>query len=164
MIGRVVAAWVAVGACLVALPALAWWTGRRPRWDRLTPHREPDVYRELVRRHALRPAEAAEVENAVTWGRELQDPRLRAAVVDWVRSTRPVAEPVGRRRPRWQLALAWLVVLGIPAGLCALAFRLGGWYGLLFTVVVLGGGQVLDWAIGRGPQRALQRNEGPARS
>lgn len=164
MIGAVVAAWVVVGTCLVVLPALAWWVGGRARWDRLTPRSEPDLYRELVRRHALRPAEAAEVESAVTWGRELQDPRLRAAVVDWVRSTRPVPEPGRRGRPRWQLALAWSFVLGLPAGLCALAFRLGGWDGLLFVVVVLVGGQLLDRLVGRGPQRALRRNGDAVRS
>ena len=164
MIGAVLVAWVLVAALLLVLPALAWWIGGRAGWNRLSRTAEPDRHQELVRRHGLRPVEAAEVEKAVTWGRELQDPRLRAAVVDWVQSSRPALQPGRRRRPRWQLAFAVLGLLAISTGACALAYRLGGWGGLLFAIVMLGGGEVADWVIGRGPAQALRRNGGPAPS
>ena len=87
---------VLVVVLLVGLPLLAWWVGGRRIWGRLTPGAEPDRYREMVRRHALSPSEAAEVEAAATWGRELHDPRLRAAVVDWASTGR---EPQDDVRP-----------------------------------------------------------------
>lgn len=158
MIIAVVVAWVLVVALLLALPALAWFIGGRKSWNRLTPEAEPDLYREMVRRHGLRPAEAAEVENAVTWGRELQDPRLRAAVVDWVQSSRPA--PVRSPRPRWQrlLAMALLSVVVLASGF--LLHALLGWSGVVLLVTVLVVGEVADRVVGGGPAQALRRNGG----
>jgi hypothetical protein len=158
MIGAVVVAWVVVIALLLALPALAWFIGGRRSWNRLTPKAEPDRYRELVRRHGLRPAEAAEVEDAVSWGRELQDPRLRAAVVDWVRSSRPTPArrpPTPRQR---RLAVAALAVVLLAAGVGVHA--LAGWDAVVMLGIALVTGEVTDRVLGRGPAQALRRNGG----
>ena len=164
MIGAVVLAWVVVGSLVFVLPAVAWWVGSREGWNRVSTKVEPDLYREMVRRHSLRPAEAAEVEGAVTWGRELRDPRLRAAVVDWVESSRPARDPDSRPRPRWQRWLVLLAVVAYVVGVSAMAFRVGGWSGLLVVAVFVGSGPVVDRLVGRGPARALERNRGPAPS
>jgi hypothetical protein len=58
----------------------------------------------MARRHELRPAERSVVERAATWGRELHDARLRAAVVEL--AEREVG-PGGARR----LPPLWLVLL-----------------------------------------------------
>ena len=65
MITAVFAAWIVVVLLLVALPVLAWWIGARDVWSRPSKRTEPDLYREMVRRHALRPAEIAQVEGGV---------------------------------------------------------------------------------------------------
>ena len=94
----------------VGLPLLAWWIGGRRFWARLQPRQEPDLYRQLVQRHHLRPAEVAQVESAVMWGRELADERLRAAVVDWARALLAAEEERRGRHPRSRRLLALTVV------------------------------------------------------
>ena len=54
-------AWVAVVVLLLGLPLLAWRVGGRRFWGRLRGRDRPDLYRELVLRHRLRPGEVAEV-------------------------------------------------------------------------------------------------------
>jgi len=162
MINTVFLAWVLVVALLVALPALAWWVGARDVWSRPSKRTEPDLYREMVRRHALRPAEAAQVEGAVTWGRELPDPRLRAAVVDWAVSLQRMAAQRRAGHPRARqlgrlLCGSWLVL-----GTGALVFQLvhGNWRGLLDALI-----WPLVWAypgyrVATAQRRAIRLNAG----
>ena len=158
-----VVAWVLVVALLFVLPALAWWVGARDVWSRPSKKSEPDLYRELVRRHSLRPAEAAQVEGAVTWGRELQDPRLRAAVVDWVTSLQRVADERANRRPRARrvvrvLGVVWLV---FAIGWLVLTVARGDWERLLVTFFWPLVMAVPLTRLSRGPRRAVERNSGP---
>ncbi len=148
---------------LAGLPLLAWWVGGRQFWSRSRAASEPDLYRELVRRHALRPAEAAQVEGAVTWGRELQDPRLRVAVVDWATSLQAGARARAARRP-WVgrvMLLVWLVIA--IGGLVRIAADQdwGQLAVILFWPVVLS--VPLTRAV-NGPRRAIRLNSGPASS
>ncbi len=156
-------AWVAVGLLLLGLPLLAWWVGGRRFWARLERLAGSDLYREMVLRHRLRPAEIAQVEGAVTWGRELQDPRLRAAVVDWARTLRAEQEERGRRHPRrrrvvWAICVVWLTVA--VASLISRIVQEGWtevfdlWWMALWLAVIV-------WT-SRAPGRALRLNSRPA--
>ena len=156
-------AWLAVLFLLVVVPLVAWWVGGRPFWRRLSPCAEPDLYRELVRRHSLSPTDAAQVEGAVTWGRELSDPRLRAAVVDWARSLQRLARERSARHPLAR-RVGW-AVLGVGGALAVAALvrevLAEGW-GVLgdlpwFTFAWL----LLVGLMAGGPRRAVARNSGP---
>lgn len=59
-----IVAWGLIVFLLFALPAVAWSIDARDVWSRPSRRTEPDVYREMVRRHALRPTETAQVEGA----------------------------------------------------------------------------------------------------
>jgi len=162
MITAVFAAWIVVVLLLVALPVLAWWIGARDVWSRPSKRTEPDLYREMVRRHALRPAEIAQVEGALTWGRELTEPRLRAAVVDWARTLQRVAEERRSRHPRARqvarlVAVVWVV---LAVGALALAVARGDWGRALNTLF-----WPLLWAwpgyrLAGAPARAVRLNSG----
>jgi len=68
---------------LVGLPLLAWWVGGRSFWSRLRPAADRDAWRELVQRHGLSSSDAPRVAHAAPRGMALDEPRLRAAAVDW---------------------------------------------------------------------------------
>lgn len=55
-------AWLAIAVFAVGLPALAWWLGGRRFWTHGAVAADADPYPKMVRRHGLRPAEAAVVE------------------------------------------------------------------------------------------------------
>jgi hypothetical protein len=80
-----VTAALAIVLILVGLPLLAWWVGRRRFWSRLRPGAEPDPWGDVVRTHRLSASEAPRVAHAVPRGAALDEPRLRAAAVDWAR-------------------------------------------------------------------------------
>ncbi|MGY1705502.1 hypothetical protein ACI79C_13105 [Geodermatophilus sp. SYSU D00697] len=119
---------VAIGVAvllLVGVPLLAWWVARRRFWSRQSAPLEPHVSRELIARHGLAPAEYALVDRAATWGREVSDDRLRAAVVDLAAQR---VEAAGRRAA----PAPWLVVLvvvwgAVIAGSVAFAVAQGRW-------------------------------------
>ena len=90
---------VTIVLILVGLPLLAWWVGGRAFWSRPRPGGDDDLHRTIVLRHGLRPAEIPQVEGALTWGRQLDEPHLRAAVVDWGRSCSGWRPSDGRTGP-----------------------------------------------------------------
>ncbi len=124
---------------LIGLPLVAWWLGGRSFWSRAQAGTQRDLYREIVRRHGLRPAETPEVESAVTWGRRLDDPRLRAAAVDWATSSRDEMAEYRRRNPlarRLMIGLLFLwVVLVVGRALAAVVE--GRWGAVAWQLVWL---------------------------
>ena len=164
------AAVVSIVLLLVGLPLLAFWLGGRRSWGRLRPGAEPDLYRELVRRHGLGPTEAAQVEGAATWGRELSDPRLRAAVVDWASSTREAVRAARRRHPRRRRVwlLVWLVVVVVAVVGSARRVVEDGWAAALSPLAGAAVWWVLlavpAWRALTGPRRAIELNDGPPRA
>jgi hypothetical protein len=149
---------------LVGVPLFAWWVGGRRFWTRLKPGPDPCLPRALIREHGLSPDEVLEVERAVTWGKELQDARLRAAVVDWAQ--RYQAAVLEQRASRsalhdwgliafllWGAAVLAYVVFAVARG------RWGdvNWFTAAYWVAI----GVLGWRRRTGPARAIERNCGP---
>lgn len=151
---------VVVGLILVGLPLLAWWLGGRRFWARTPAASAGDVYREMVLKHQLRPAEIAKVEGAVAWGRELTDERLRAAVVDWAQhlredaARRRAAHPL-RRRIMIGILVAWGTTVLVLAGV---GVARGNWESLVRLVVYALAFGVPGMLAARGPRRAIERN------
>jgi hypothetical protein len=148
---------LAILALLVGLPLLFWWLGRRRFWNSGHPAFEDAVYREMVARHRLDPGETARVQGAVTWGRELDDSRLRAAVVDW--AARMVAEEQ-RRRDRWPWTRSrWFAGLMLVAAVAVLALLISrqGWNSLGVLIPVLLA-NLVSARMSTGARRALRLN------
>ncbi|GAA4333935.1 hypothetical protein [Klenkia terrae] len=142
---------VVVVVLLVGLPLGAVWWSRRRFWSRLRPGRDRDVLGEVVRRHGLGPAAIARVEDAVLWGKRVDDPRERAAVVDLARASLP-RPPSGR----WATvvvvgAVAYLVVAVAGA---VWATVQGRWDDVPWTVLLVAG----LVGVGNGPRLAIRRN------
>jgi hypothetical protein len=142
----------AVVVLLVGLPLAAVWWSRRAMWSKLRAGRDSDPFGDTMRRHGLGPAAMARVENAVLWGKRLDDPAERAAVVDLARTSMP-RRPTSRSRA-WIVvgASAWLAVLVAGAVWIAVEGRWDDvpWIPLVFAA--LGG-----WGAGL-PARAVRRN------
>ena len=157
-----VVAW-AIGAAvlvLVDVPLLTWWVGGRRLW-RERPPADAYIPLQMARRHELRPAERSVAERAATWGRELREDRLRAAVVEL--AERQVG-PGGARR----LPPLWLVLLYAAFGAALVGFLVleasrgqwpvGNWLDLAILLVYGGVG----WRWQTGPARAIRLNSGPS--
>lgn len=155
---------VLVVVVLVGLPVLAWWVGGRPGWDRLSAGREADPRPTVIAAHDLTLPEADEVERAVTWGRALADPRLRAAAVDWARRLEAAAQRRRERRPQVE---GWLVVLAVVVGAGAVGYAVLGaltdrWAGVPWLPVVQWlVFSAIGWRRRQGPARAIALNSGP---
>jgi hypothetical protein len=137
---RGVAAGISIVLILAGLPLLAWWLGGRSFWSRAERRGQPDVFGEMVRRHGLRPGEIPTVEGAVTWGRRLEEPRLRAAVVDWATTMRRQQAERRRRNPRARrvvIALLFLWLLAIVLRVAHAAFE-GRWGDVAWGLAWLG--------------------------
>jgi len=142
----------AVVVLLVGLPFLAvWWSGRA-FWSRARAGRERDPFGDTMRRFGLDAAAMARVQGAAVWGRRLDDPTERAAVVHLARGTMP-------RRPgsRWTTlvvlaAVGWIAVVVAGAVWATVQGRWGDipWGTLLFLVPTV-------WA-SLAPARAIRRN------
>ena len=170
MIISVFVGWVTIGLFLVALPLAAWWVGGRSRfWRRAEARQVPelDLQQEMARRHGLRPVEAAQVASAVSWGRALDDQRLRAVAVDWAREL--VERERSRRAARPQLHV-WLLVAGVLWTTSIVAFVVFAvaqdrWGDVNWgNVVVYLGIGLVGWRRRTGPERAIQRNIDPSPS
>jgi hypothetical protein len=144
----------------VGLPLLAWWIGGRPFWNRSYGQTHGELFRDIMRRHGLRPGEMAQVEGAATWGRRLDDPRLRAAVVDWATSMQARIDDTRARHP-WRRGLALLLIVVWAGALVATAVHsaaAGEWDRIVtFLVIALFGGWTSGKAAG-GPRRAIRLN------
>jgi hypothetical protein len=154
---------LAVVLLAVGLPLLAFWVGGRRFWDRTPAARQGDLYRQMVRAHALRPAEIAQVEGAVTWGRELTDPRLRAAVVDWAQRLQQQAADRRTRHARLRrvargAAVGWLALAVVVLGW---GIHDGDWRPVVQVLVQTALIGPVTWVAVRGPRRAIERNSGP---
>jgi uncharacterized membrane protein YqjE len=156
----VVIAIAAAVLVLVGIPLVAWWASGRQSWRRSRTAADAYVPLEMKRRHELQRSEVSMVERAATWGRELQDDRLRAAVVELAERQ---TGPGGGRR----LLPLWLVVLYAAFGAVLVGFLVfsaveGRWpWGNWLNLVVLGGYGVLGWRWQTGPERAVRLNSGP---
>jgi len=164
MIIGVLVAWVTIGLFLVALPLAAWWVGGRRRfWSRAESRQVTDLHLEIVRRHGLTATEIPQVTGALTWGRELQDPRLRAAVVDWAQAQR--ADLVAWRvaHPRVAALRGWLIGLWSLVTVAAVVFLVvpDGWGGVpWFAAVYWCSGPVIGFLQHRARDRAITLNSG----
>jgi hypothetical protein len=159
---------VAVVVIAVGLPLAAFWVGGRRFWGRLrgrsyAGERQGVLYRDMVRKHHLRPAEIAQVEGAVTWGRRLEDPRLRLAVVDWAQALRADADIRRAAHPRRRRLLLVLLVVWVGAVVTAIALGIGSrdWGGLARTLVYALVFGLPGYLAQRGPRRALELNSDP---
>ncbi|MGY2085302.1 hypothetical protein [Blastococcus sp. SYSU DS0539] len=151
---------IAVVAILLGLPLLAWWVGSRRVWSRLRPGADPDPWGDAMRQFGLTPQETAQVESAVTWGRRLDDERLRRAAVQWARQLVEQAEARRRIRSRsGRLAVLLGLVVFLAAGISWMAVREDGFprNAVVWWVIWPA---VIGWMVG-GPRRALRVNSDP---
>jgi uncharacterized membrane protein YqjE len=156
----VVIATVAAVLVLVGVPLFAWWAGGGRSWRRSRTAADAYVPLEMKRRHRLQRSEALAVERAATWGRELQDDRLRAAVVEL--AERQAGPGVGRRLPPLWLVLIFAAFGAVLVGYLVFSAAQGRWpWGNWLNLVVLLGYGVAGWRWQTGPGRAIRLNSGP---
>jgi hypothetical protein len=157
----VTAALIVVVVIALGLPLLAWWVGGRRFWARLRPRAVPDPWGDAMRRFRLLPAETAQVESAVNWGRRLDNARLRQAAAAWAQ------QRIDQDRVRFRIQSPWARVALLVAWLAALAGALTWltmsrgsfpWDTVVWWVLWSAG---LAW-LARGPRRALRLNAEPA--
>ncbi|SDH04014.1 hypothetical protein [Klenkia brasiliensis] len=145
----------AVVVLLLGMPLAAVWWSRRTFWSRLRPGKERDPFGDTMRRHELGAAAMARVEDAVLWGRRLEDPAERAAVVDLVQAGLPRPFLEGRSTwvvvavVIWGTAVAAMVVFAVVDG------RWGdvNWFTLVWLAPAV-------WMAGN-TRRAIRRNSDP---
>ena len=142
----------AIGAVVVllfGLPLAAVWWSRRAMWSRLRAGRDDDPFGDTMRKHGLGPAAMARVENAVLWGKRLDDPAERAAVVDLARVSLP---PPPGPRTTILLVVAAVALLGAVGAWVTTGARWSDvpWFALAIALVT-------GWGSG-GPRRAVRRN------
>jgi hypothetical protein len=153
----VTSAIVVVVAVLLGLPLLAWWVGNRRLWSRMRPGADPDPWGDAMRRFGLTAQETAQVESAVSWGRRLDDERLRRAAVQWARQLIEQTEARRRLRSPWGRAAVLLgAVAVLAAGMYWMSVRRGEfpWDTVIWWVIWPA---VLAW-LARGPRRAIRVN------
>jgi hypothetical protein len=155
---------ISIVVILAGLPLVAWWLGGRSFWSRAERRAQPDVLGDMVRRHRLRPGEIPTVEGAVTWGRRLGEPRLRAAVADWATALRAHQAERRRRSPRARrvvlaLLFLWLLAVVLRIAHAAIEARWGDLaWGLVWLAVLIAPYLVFPWRL----RRAVELNRDPA--
>ena len=151
---------------LVGLPLFAFWLGGRRSWSRVEALHQDAMQqeRDWTARHRLTHVEAAAVQRAILWGRGLDDPRLRAAVVDRVRTDSAARRVWEDRHPRSAAVVRWVSALWALLLLTAVVFSVafGEWSALLSlylagTAVSVG----FDLVRRRNVQRAVELNSPP---
>lgn len=158
------AAWVLIALFVVGLPLAAWWVGGRSRfWRRAEARQLPelDLQQQIARQHGLSAAETDQVERAVLRGNGLDEPRLRAAAVDWARRRIDADRQRMQARPRlrsWLLLLGVVWMTGIVAWV-AFAVAQGRWDDVnWFTLALYGFLAFRAWRRTTAPERAIARN------
>ena len=68
------AALVVVAVIAVGFPLVAWWLGGRRFWAALSGPARRDLHADMVGKHRLGPADIAAVQQAMAWGRAVEDP------------------------------------------------------------------------------------------
>lgn len=114
----------------------------------------------MARRHELRPADRSVVERATTWGRELHDERLRAAVVEL--AERQVGPGGARRLPPLWLVLLYAAFGALLVGFLVLEATRGRWDVNWLNLAVLIAYGVVGWRWQTGPARAIRLNRDPS--
>ena len=143
---------VVVVVLLVGLPLGAVWWSRRRFWSRLRPGRGADPFGDVVREHGLGPAAMARVEDAVLWGKRLDDPRERAATVQLARASLPQRSsgPASRMFSVALVVAAVVLVLVVVDDVVQGGWEDIPWWTLLWLAA--------SFAVGNGPRRAIRRN------
>jgi hypothetical protein len=162
----VTAAWLIIGLLVLGLPLFAFWVGGRRSWVRIEALHQDAMQqdRDWTTRHRLSPADAAAVQKAVVWGRALDDPRLRAAAVDRLRTDLAARRTWQERHPRWTGIARWLAGLWASALLVAVigAVISGTWPSVLPIYVA---GAVVSVVVAlvqrRNQRRAIELNSPP---
>jgi len=160
------AAWLIIGLLVLGLPLFAFWVGGRRSWSRIENLHQDAMqqHRDWTTRHGLSPADVAVVEKAVVWGRALDDPRLRAAAVDRVRTVLATRRTWQERHPRWTVLTRWLTGLWALVLLVAVANAVisGRWPSVL-PIYVAGAAisVVVAFVQHRNLRRAIERNGPP---
>jgi hypothetical protein len=141
----VTAAWLTITLLVLGVPLAAWWLGGRRFWARHDARAAGDPAAEIMRRHGLTTKEATQVVSAVPAGRELADPRMRAAAVELAELTLEQVLPrwheasVGRRIVI-AFSAVWVVVVLAGSVFVAVFEGLGevSWFHLAGAAVVVG--------------------------
>ena len=116
---------------------------------------------QMARRHGLQLAERSVVERAATWGRELREDRLRAAVVEL--AERQVATDGPRRLPPLWLVLLYAALGAVLVGLLVAGATRGHWeVGTWVDLAVLLPYGFVGWRWQTSPARAIRLNSGPS--
>ncbi len=114
------------------------------------------LHRDWLTRHRLSATDVAAVEKAVVWRRALDDPRLRAAAVERVRSDMAARRAWQDRHPRWTAFTRWFAALWavLLATAVVLAMVSGEWPSVL---PIYAAGAVLSVVLALWQRRTMRR-------
>jgi hypothetical protein len=110
--------WIALLLAAFVVLLAAVWLGSLFYWANRHGPEQRALDRHMISTHALDRSERRDVQGAMSGGAPLDDPRLRAAVVDWSRRALERDLELRRNHPRGRVAV---VVLYAVAALCLVA-------------------------------------------
>ncbi len=132
----------------LALPLLAWSLAGRRFWSDLRGPAGRDLRAEVTARHRLSPADADTVQQAVTRGRPVPDPRLRPATADWAGATLAVVDDQHALHARRDTAAAVVLAVAMLCVLAGVVLALTADAGpLSYLVLLLAAGAVANVAL-----------------